>query len=149
MPSATLEIVSVEKQEKSYRITARGPTGDWTFRAKHDKGQGLRAEMVVYLTYSINEFKGEKYKWIDSWIQAEGTIAPTSPKATVDRAPWSQANKPKSTIEAENIFVTGIVGRSMQSGQFRIDQIPELLETARRAWRGEGSVSGLKEEEFE
>ena len=160
MPSATLVIVSVEKQEKSYRITAKGSTGDWTFRAKHEIGQGLSAGMTVGIQYSISEFTGRdgaaKCKWIDSWVEPASALERAQPVGQVGSHNGADpakvrafSNRPRTTTEAENIFVTGIVGRSMGSGQFRVDQISELTVAARRAWRGEGSVAGLKEEEFE
>ena len=52
--------------------------------------------------------------------------------------------KPKEDETAEQIFITGIVGRAMGSGSFVIEQIPELTRVAAYAWRTRHQQSVLE-----
>ncbi len=60
--------------------------------------------------------------------------------------PSNQPPKPAATpatgaeLQAESIFVTGIVGRTMQSGQFSSTDIALLTKAAMEAWRDRHNI---------
>lgn len=113
---------------------------------------GLAQGMVGEITYWVKQGnQGRQFfnavKWNGQDIpkgQAQPQQQPLHPQAVVNPPqPMPQpAPQPAAHIadnKDECIFITGVVGRSMQSGQFGVMDIDALTKAARAAWLNRNS----------
>lgn len=73
-----------------------------------------------------------------TFVRMANNAAATAP---AQRMPVSNAQAPIVSNQAEEIFITGIVGRAMGSGQFDIEDISALTLAAANAWRNRNGVA--------
>lgn len=116
---------------------------------------GLQQGMVGEVTYYTKQGNQGKVfynatKWNGQDIPKGQAIPaqpimqqPLHPQAVVTPQPVQQPiptqQQMNESVKEEAIFITGIVGRSMQSGQFSITDIDALTKAARAAWLNRAS----------
>lgn len=97
--------------------------------------------VVAYTVFQGNN--GHSTNMVER-VDATQAAAPAPQPAAQYAPPVQQAQaplppaptyQPPEDPKAEEIFVTGIVGRAMQSGNFSVDDIPRLTNMALWAWR--------------
>lgn len=74
-----------------------------------------------------------KQVYVVTAINGQGITGQAGPVQGGDRPAPTPQNVPR-TDESENIFVTGIVGRAMGSGNFTAEDIGPLTKAATQAW---------------
>lgn len=156
-------IVKFPNADKGKKMCPVKDTQERTWFVYKDKMAGIVPNAVVRCSYQVGEPKGnDPAPYFVKEIMSVGpqTVPPASAPAPVaayvpsvgaqpEPTPAASAAAPSHIQDtAEEIYLTGIVGRTMaglaQSGNFTVDELclamGKLTDSAIRAWRSRGAV---------
>lgn len=137
---------------KVHLQTVKGPWSMFAPKAMESMLSQIAPNTMVQ--FECSKPAGKNYWRLDSLVPAGSTVPPTpTPAPMADNIPpW--VNKPEHTGQPthgpvpalgatlsggdkdENMFVMGVCGRAMGSGNFSIEDIPALAKWAVIGWRG-------------
>ena len=127
---------------------------DIQWKVHPDIAQHMARGIPVTVEYTVNDFNGKQYNMVKALagtaqpapqpapqpaqpapvVQPQPAPAPAPQPASTPRPSAAHINAHFST-QAEEIFVTGIVGRAMGSGKFGPEHISVLTKAAIQAWQ--------------
>ena len=118
----------VEARETQYghRIIVQNEKGDWHLFGKGRPPTIISGTPVTFEAQKSQNGRGWNYTNLRSTGEA------TNPSLGASKAPDQGGFRPNSD---EQIFITGIVGRAMGSGQFSVTDIVGLTLAAAEAWQ--------------
>lgn len=112
------------------------------------EAQKLVKGQVCVVAYRINNFNGKSFNMVErvdvvqAPVPTPAPVAQYAPPVQQAQAPLPPAPtyQPPEDPKGEEIFVTGVVGRAMGSGNFSVEDIPALTTAAVFAWRNRGAT---------